>query len=135
MTSRSPVYKSPPHTHIILSCTHTVHVLYVQYTHTYCIYIHTQKYIYIAHTRNINSLTHTHTSEKQLTSTLEELKEAQEMISELRQPPPDVPGADRQELLRLLDRRQEYIQNSLVYYCHYISLLVLSQLHHCIAVH
>ena len=30
------------------------------------------------------------------------------MISELRQPPPDVPGADRQELLRLLDRRQEY---------------------------
>ena len=32
------------------------------------------------------------------------------MISELRQPPPDVPGADRQELLRLLDRRQEYIQ-------------------------
>ena len=31
------------------------------------------------------------------------------MISELRQPP-DVPGADRQELLRLLDRRQEYIQ-------------------------
>ena len=29
------------------------------------------------------------------------------MISELRQPPPDVPGADRQELL---NRRQEYIQ-------------------------
>ena len=47
-------------------------------------------------------------SEKQLTSAQEDLKESQELISELRQPPPDVPGADRQELLRLLDRR--YIQ-------------------------
>ena len=44
-------------------------------------------------------------SEKQLNSTLEELKEREDLISELRQPPPDVPGADRQELLRLLDRR------------------------------
>ena len=40
-----------------------------------------------------------------MTSTLEELKEAQDMVAELRKPPPDVPGADRQELLRLLDRR------------------------------
>ena len=44
-------------------------------------------------------------SEKQLCSTLEELSEANELVAELRKPPPEVYGADRQELLRLLDRR------------------------------
>ena len=44
-------------------------------------------------------------TEKQLQSTLEELAEANDLISELRKPPPEVHGADRQELLRLLDRR------------------------------
>ena len=89
--------------------------MYNIHIHTVYTYIHTQS-TYILRTHVINSLTHTHT-EKQLTSTLEELKEAQEMISELRQPPPDVPGADRQELLRLLDRRQEYciVASSLVF--------------------
>lgn len=35
--------------------------------------------------------------------------ETQERVKELSIPPPDVPGADRQELLRLLDRRQHEI--------------------------
>ena len=37
------------------------------------------------------------------------LSEAQEKVRDLSVPPPDVPGADRQELLRLLDRRQHEI--------------------------
>ena len=35
-----------------------------------------------------------------------QLAESQEMVRMLAVPPSDVPGADRQELLRLLDRRQ-----------------------------
>ena len=54
---------------------------------------------------SIFSLSSGTSPERQLTSTLEELKESQDMVAELRKPPPDVPGADRQELLRLLDRR------------------------------
>ena len=37
------------------------------------------------------------------------LSESQEKVRDLSIPPPDVPGADRQELLRLLDRRQHEI--------------------------
>lgn len=38
-----------------------------------------------------------------------QLVESQEMVKMLSIPPPDVPGADRHELLRLLDRRQHEI--------------------------
>ena len=37
------------------------------------------------------------------------LADAKQEVKELSVPPPDVPGADRQELLRLLDRRQHEI--------------------------
>ena len=37
------------------------------------------------------------------------LSDAQQEVKELLVPPPDVPGADRHELLRLLDRRQHEI--------------------------
>lgn len=37
------------------------------------------------------------------------LEESQAMVQMLSVPPPDVPGADRHELLRLLDRRQHEI--------------------------
>ena len=37
------------------------------------------------------------------------LEESQAMVKMLSIPPPDVPGADRHELLRLLDRRQHEI--------------------------
>lgn len=38
-----------------------------------------------------------------------QLEESQAMVKMLSIPPPDVPGADRHELLRLLDRRQHEI--------------------------
>ncbi len=38
-----------------------------------------------------------------------QLEESQAMAKMLSIPPPDVPGADRHELLRLLDRRQHEI--------------------------
>ncbi len=41
-----------------------------------------------------------------LRETQEALQESLETVQELQRPPPEVPGADRQELLRLLDRRQ-----------------------------
>lgn len=37
------------------------------------------------------------------------LSDARAEVKDLSIPPPDVPGADRQELLRLLDRRQHEI--------------------------
>ncbi len=37
------------------------------------------------------------------------LLESQEMVKILSVPPPEVPGADRHELLRVLDRRQHEI--------------------------
>lgn len=47
--------------------------------------------------------------ELQLKDTEVQLLESQEMVKMLSVPPPDVPGADRHELLRLLDRRQHEI--------------------------
>ena len=47
--------------------------------------------------------------EQTLNETKSFLFESQERVKELSIPPPDVPGADRQELLRLLDRRQHEI--------------------------
>lgn len=48
-------------------------------------------------------------SEQELKETQSSLVESRERVQELSIPPPDVPGADRQELLRLLDRRQHEI--------------------------
>lgn len=51
--------------------------------------------------------------EEELESRLEDLEarllESQEVVKMLSVVPPDVPGANRQELLRLLDRRQHEI--------------------------
>ena len=47
--------------------------------------------------------------ESRLRDTETELVESQEMVKMLSVPPPEVPGADRHELLRLLDRRQHEI--------------------------
>lgn len=60
-------------------------------------------------------VTHAHTDQElelkltKLAETESLLSDAQEKVKELSVPPPDVPGADRQELLRLLDRRQHEI--------------------------
>ena len=45
----------------------------------------------------------------ELTDTKSSLQATQERVVELSVPPPEVPGADRQELLRMLDRRQHEI--------------------------
>ena len=45
----------------------------------------------------------------ELTDTKSSLQVTQERVTELSVPPPEVPGADRQELLRMLDRRQHEI--------------------------
>ena len=81
-----------------LSCTPTHN------THTHITHPH------ISHTPShiTHTLTH-HTPshiEQQLLTTQEELKETQDTVADLSRPPPEIPGADRQELLRLLDRRQ-----------------------------
>lgn len=47
--------------------------------------------------------------ESKLKDTEAQLTEAQETVKMLSIPPPDVPLADRHELLRLLDRRQHEI--------------------------
>ncbi len=48
-------------------------------------------------------------TEESLQETQEALKESLETVQDLQRPPPEVPGADRLELLRLLDRRQHEI--------------------------
>lgn len=45
----------------------------------------------------------------ELVDTKSFLQASQERVKELSVPPPEVPGADRQELLRMLDRRQHEI--------------------------
>lgn len=47
--------------------------------------------------------------ESRLSDTEARLLESQELAKMLSVPPTDIPGADRQELLRLLDRRQHEI--------------------------
>ena len=47
--------------------------------------------------------------EVKLVETESLLSDSQTRVRELQVPPPDIPGADRQELLRLLDRRQHEI--------------------------
>lgn len=47
--------------------------------------------------------------ETKLKESESQLEESQAMVKMLSIPPPDVPGADRHELLRLLDRRQHEI--------------------------
>ncbi len=48
-------------------------------------------------------------TEQQLELMETELTGSRERVAELSLPPPEVPGADRQELLRILDRRQHEI--------------------------
>ena len=78
---------------VIVSPSHTTHCHTLHNLHT---------------PSHFTTLTH-HTpshKEQQLIATQEELKEAQDTVADLSRPPPEIPGADRQELLRLLDRRQ-----------------------------
>ena len=44
--------------------------------------------------------------ESKLANTESKLAGSQELVKVLSVPPPDIPGADRQELLRVVDRRQ-----------------------------
>lgn len=48
--------------------------------------------------------------ELKVSDTEARLLESQELVKMLSVPPTDIPGADRQELLRLLDRRQHEIE-------------------------
>jgi len=79
----------PPHTH-------PAHTTHRAHTHT-------------VHTHTATHTAHTCTPEQQLESTTAELKESQDTVADLSRPPPEIPGADRQELLRLLDRRHHEI--------------------------
>lgn len=103
-----------------LSCTLTQHTLTLHTSHivlpTHAVYV-TYLIIVSLYSPLSCTLTHTHTShtlshptpshiEQQLLTTQEELKETQDTVADLSRPPPEIPGADRQELLRLLDRRQ-----------------------------
>ena len=107
-------------THISHTLTHhtlthhtLTHLLWalVMHVYTYSVIVspsHTQHTVTHYTPSHFTTLTH-HTpshKEQQLIATQEELKEAQDTVADLSRPPPEIPGADRQELLRLLDRRQ-----------------------------